>query len=512
MQRNTLSRIAVVAIVAAALAFLWGAGLGWFVSTVLQPNYSTRYEEIVVAADGTPFIRSNSPRDWQNMEYLTLDRKLLGGKLFNELQSARFNAPPKPPGLWNVTMDWSQRIEGFYNSASPPSRWYFIIDDQSRGSAYFVVYDALSRLPIGYVGRTGLRSAIPAAAECFQIGGVFGTFRIDHPVVSSASTGGSAAYPTDYGSSLGSEIPNWLLFVKDGDSVREIDMRTRDMRVFYELPNLSAFSSLSEGVAGGQSAPTDATSAKVGAETPPSAEMLRAYGDYKQRFLLALRSEKQIAVVDPTSGASQIFELPGRVREGDLTVYSIGNGQLLLQIEGGWVRTMRTIELIWIDTAGKELRSESLELGGYVPESPRESAWTASVIAPIPLGWFFVTGGFAAALQVQNHRAPNYAAALQQVFDEVWPPALAVLLVGAICAAMALRWHRQYSRPDTWAWALTVFLLGPASLLAYWLHWCRPPRQRCELCGALVPREREACAACGTEFFPPTLRGTEVFA
>ena len=510
MRRNTLSRIAVVTIVTVAFALLWGVAIGWLGSTVLLPDYTSRYEEIVVAPDGTPFISSNSPRHWQHTEYLTLDRKLLDGKLVNELQSARFNAPPKPPGLWNVTLDWNQRIEGFHNSASPPSRWYFIIDDQSRGVAYFAVFDAVTKLPIGYVGRSGFRATIPDAAECFQIGETYGAFRVDRPVVSSASTGGLGAYPTNYGNNLGAEIPNWLLFVKDSDSVREIDMRTRDMRVFYELPKLMAISSLTEAAASGQNAPPDEISAE-GMETP-TASMLRTYADYKHQFLLAFRSETQVAIVDPTSGESQVVELPERARESDLTVYSIGNGQLLLQVERSWMRTVPTIELIWIDTAGKELRKESLELSGYAPASPRESAWTASAVAPIPIGWFIATGGFAAAVRVQYLQSPSYTAAIQQVFEEIWPPAVAVLLVGVICAAIAVRWHRQYHRPETWAWALTIFLLGPASLFAYWLHWRRPPRERCESCGAVVPRDREGCAACGAEFAPPALVGTEVFA
>jgi hypothetical protein len=85
-------------------------------------------------------------------------------------------------------------------------------------------------------------------------------------------------------------------------------------------------------------------------------------------------------------------------------------------------------------------------------------------------------------------------------------------MLSAVFAAIAYRRQRALADAGAWIWAVLVFVLGPPGFVGYLAHRRWPAKTPCEHCGAVVPRDRDACRRCGVEFPPPALRGMEVFA
>jgi hypothetical protein len=87
-----------------------------------------------------------------------------------------------------------------------------------------------------------------------------------------------------------------------------------------------------------------------------------------------------------------------------------------------------------------------------------------------------------------------------------------VWTVSAILAALCYRHHRRYTDRGGAAWALFVLVMGVPGAVGYWLHRQWPATERCDHCGAVVPRDRDGCLACAAEFPAPALKGIEVLA
>jgi hypothetical protein len=95
--------------------------------------------------------------------------------------------------------------------------------------------------------------------------------------------------------------------------------------------------------------------------------------------------------------------------------------------------------------------------------------------------------------------------------------ATALLVVYAVAAGLALLCYRRLARygagrAERVVWPAFVFLLGLPGWVGFRFARPWPVREPCPACGAAAPRDRTACAACGAEFPPPSLKGTEVFA
>jgi hypothetical protein len=93
-----------------------------------------------------------------------------------------------------------------------------------------------------------------------------------------------------------------------------------------------------------------------------------------------------------------------------------------------------------------------------------------------------------------------------------WPAMTAVIVLGVVLSLFVLRTHRKLFRSHPLLWSALVLCFGPAGLAAYALHWRRPAMDQCAACGNRVPRDREHCPACATEWPEPTRLGNEVFA
>ena len=90
-----------------------------------------------------------------------------------------------------------------------------------------------------------------------------------------------------------------------------------------------------------------------------------------------------------------------------------------------------------------------------------------------------------------------------------------LVMLGAVSTVLATwcyRRHRRYSQNGALAWALFVFLFGAPSLAGYLLHRRWSVTEKCQHCGEVTPRDRDACLHCDTEFPLPALKGIEIFA
>jgi hypothetical protein len=228
--------------------------------------------------------------------------------------------------------------------------------------------------------------------------------------------------------------------------------------------------------------------------------------------VVAIRTEDQILLYDPTSGAQWEFQLPDNFPNESLTIHWLKPESLLLQHSAGQWSGGNIEKLTWITPSGTIEREELAELQGYLPLPERHRFWGLCAMMPEPIGWLGAIFGVEPFWRLQYYKAGNYSEALRQTVELCWPMIVVVLLVSLVAAWFATRLHRRYRRPRMGVWAAFVFLLGVPGLIAYWLEHRAAALEQCRECDAIVPRDRDACANCATPFPAPPLVGTEIFA
>jgi hypothetical protein len=133
-------------------------------------------------------------------------------------------------------------------------------------------------------------------------------------------------------------------------------------------------------------------------------------------------------------------------------------------------------------------------------------------LVPATLCYAVVLLLFLPVISVFKDFFPNYSAALKSWWAAGWPALLAVCIVSVVLAFVCYRRTKRISEYGLLAWALFVFLLGAPGLVGYLLHRRWPVTEKCQHCGEITPRDRDACLDCGTEFPLPPLKGIEIFA
>ena len=84
-------------------------------------------------------------------------------------------------------------------------------------------------------------------------------------------------------------------------------------------------------------------------------------------------------------------------------------------------------------------------------------------------------------------------------------PLLAVLIAGAVAGLVDVPPAAKISPAGDWRLGHVCFLAWTAGLLAYLVEQRRAKLEACPQCGDIVPRDREACAACNTDL--PSVAG-----
>jgi hypothetical protein len=293
----------------------------------------------------------------------------------------------------------------------------------------------------------------------------------------------------------------------DGDRLLEIDLRAQSVRTIQELPGLVAVAvvlqpreSVSR-AATGLANPTDAAAKTTNVGTD-------ADGASTTVNRIAIRTADAIILLDPPTGEKREYSLPAHLRDKTLQVYSLANEQLLLQ---WWDMDTWQQELLWLSTDGAVARQDKVTLSNYRGESEQEAGILGAIAMPVPIG--FVLAIFLVPISLlQSGQADTYLDAVRTSLDTGWIGLVAAIAIGTMLAWITNCLQRKYLRSATGIWCTFVLLLGLPGFLAYLIEHRRPKLEACGECGAIVPRDRDACAACRTEFAPPARLGTEIFA
>jgi hypothetical protein len=249
---------------------------------------------------------------------------------------------------------------------------------------------------------------------------------------------------------------------------------------------------------------TPATNANADGETKNGKEPEYA-------TVISARTDDKLVLHTPLAPRKE-FALPPSIPNNSIQVYWIAPDQLLLNCDGGVWSDGAVRRLLWIDPTGKVQREEEVKLTGWRPDSPRATAWAAAGIVPVAIVWVIGLLVGAPLYMLQNYKAASYTDAVAQAFSLSLPGLIFVLLAAAALTWVTIRLQRKYRRSHTNVWATFVFLLGVPGFLAYVVEKGRTKLEACPQCGEIVPRDRDACAACNTEFAPPAPVPTEIFA
>jgi hypothetical protein len=515
MRRSNIWQAVVAAIiVATGLAVVWGLLAGWMVSMGQTLARSRDVQEnILVAADGTPVISADSNVLSNNVP---LSRRTLDGKSFPIdyeywLLDANLQAHNWPPGVVRLPFpwNWGGRVGGYTDGRKPPAGWYVIRDDRPAAHCYLAGFDAVSKLPIGYIGRNGFRSNPPPLDEQFALPEIFAR-QITQFVASPQyfQLWGVVMYH-NLGRTEPNNLPQWLAYIAEADRVWEIDLRQRTAKVALKIPDIvsidGSLRALKKTVLNEPAEKTAAVPAVATADADKNAKM----PEYANA--LAVRTDSKI-VLRTAAGTLKEFTLPQQVPNNGIGVYWIAPEQLLLTFGAGEWSGGSIQRLLWIDPAGKVQRNAEVKLAGWRPESPRENAWIGFVIVPVTIVWFVGIVLGAPLVMLQNYVETSYFNAIRHTIEVAWPPLILVLALAAVFTWLTVRLQRKYHRPHTGLWAAFVFLLGLPGFAAYLMEQRQTKLEACAECGQIVPRDREACAACNAEFAPPARVGTEIFA
>ncbi len=529
-RRETWRAVLAALVVTIGIGVVWAFGLRWLRSVGDSIIWSEDqvYEDIAVAIDGTPVISVQSNALVNN---LTVSRRTLDGRQWpveyeHWLGFAHLSPRNLPPGLLELPLEWNEwggRMVGGTDGRRPPTAWYVVRNDESDNHCFLAGFDAFSNLPIGYIGRQGFRATTPALADQFALPATYER-RLNSFAASSQYLSWGIVWDHDLYHE-GDPAP-WLVFMVEADRMWEVDLRQRSAQVVLETAGIISATRIKALKSTVETPPADAEAANARG-TPyrfAAANMQELFntvqlppagteGDKpKYSGAIAVRTNDRIVVYHSPSGNVREFKLPKQAPNHWLRVYWIVPDQLLLLFDKGHWSGGSVHQLMWFDAAGNVEREEEVKLAGWLPETPRKKAWRMSWLAPVPLLWLLGIVLGAPLYMLQTYGATDYPTALALVSGIAWPPLIVVLAISAVLAWFSLRLQRNYRRPATAVWAAFVLLLGVPGFVAYWLEHRRPKLESCKECDQIVPRDRDACAACNAPFPAPPLAGTEIFA
>ena len=547
--QSSLRPVICVTLMAVSVVILWTMLAGWVLS-IIEPWFRTtayRYEQIHVAADGTPLIAARDILDWQNVDYFTLDRQPVKLEVETGLTAASLAGTYQPPGIFQRPIGWRERIGGLPNFSKPFLAWYAIRDAKRPGRLFFQAFDPVTNLPTTYASKSGVGVTPPRYEDWFEVG--------EHGNLTNTIVSGNYFWLGQYAYNQGvasdeGAILSWMVYIRDGDQLLELDMRNKRLRTLTELTGLLSHSLVSEPLAKNDLPPAPADDDPQDQPTERSDPLrVRPVVLYQQDVLtvdsvvpltastgflsitpgidstkhktrrrLAVRGAEEVLLIDPKTDKIDRFKLPASLRDSEsLAVYSIGEGRLLVQQDNGYRTSNKgddpsKVDLLWINQAGEITREENIKLAVPIASSPEDGIWVAAAVAPVPVGWFAGWTLLGPLGLLDQHQADSYQDAFAKTSKFAGKPTLALFVLGLLLAMFV--WWKHKQRCGSWAvmWAGLVFLLGPAGLIAYTWHWRRAPTEYCPACDRTVPRNREQCPACHAEWPEPQALGIEVFA
>ena len=341
------------------------------------------------------------------------------------------------------------------------SLWYLVRDDASQ-SAYFVLYREPSNRVHGYCGKSGFQQDVPLPANRFALDG----FEIQH---ASRADGLRS------------------LFVQSQQKLYEVDLTGRQIRPVLATENVY-------------------TSSVV----RPSYDRMGRNVD-EEDVEIVVATDQRLVFFDADDELVQSYQLPDRFRNRDFTVYRLTDGTAVGRTYNADVDSS-TVTLTWFDTQGTTLRTEEWTTPSTF-SSALGTGWVLACVAPAPVvdvGFGTLVLPTLATRGLEDH--VDKASIVKSMRAGMLPPFLATLLLSAALAWHADRRMRRYGLSRSYAWMAFILLLGLPGYLGWRFHRRWPARIPCPSCNNQTPCNQPACTSCGTDFPPPQLTGTEVFA
>ena len=479
MRLGRLQALLLGAVLAIGAGLAWGLAVGilgmtiegLFPRQVIEPG---RHKQLHVLRDGTPVVYSGK-EDQDGDIYHTLDDERV--KETNQLDGSLLGVPGC--SYVDSTLTWNQRVIKLGGSLEWPNLWYFIHDGAAEGHGYFVGYNNETNLKIGCIGRNGFQSDIPPVEEQFSVD----ASQIIH----------SSAILDSHNHNIQLYKPDrHILFLLADHELLEVSLKNQTVKPLWK-----------------GNGPFTAT-IEVKIETTQGNESNQTI--HLESILI--RTPEKVIILDFDGKVLATYILPQELRRNIIEFMRLPNGEALIRRSG------IDNELFWIDTEGKIVRHECMDL--FHKDTITHYPWPYQ-IAKNAMAFFSVPspGGIVGALISEpwdfwntpwRTRALDYSAALWQALHDV---RLLLLVNGVLAAIMAFfcyRRQRKYGLPWTGVWTGFVLLFGLPAYFGYLAHRRWPARLACPDCGKCVPRDRLACFACGQEFPPAARKGIEVFA
>jgi hypothetical protein len=442
-------------------------------------------EQLVFLADGTPLIA-----------YLTEPQE---GRQYRDPDGNPVVPPDREQNTWAVTtplptslpltagkgdIAWEQRLRSFADGGNPAVYWYFVTDGRPDGTGYFVGYDSQGKSRVGYIGTAGFRDDLPPAGELFPFGGAISGPR--SRVISTQKDGLPTNHPDRH---IGGKAPPgsasaWDVYVLGRDGkLYHADLHERKVHVLLDRPDLRSLA-----LAAGFTDPVRGTP-----------------------YRLVVRTDEAVLILDELGDGLACYPIPEELREASFRFGETAAGEAIFErsVPAGDPAVEHRIWWVTPDGLSRQARV-TLAAGaglGLVMVC-------VGVVAPSPLGLLGVIGWIRAGNLLETEQAATFPEALAQTVVQFWPALAAVQILAAALALLCRRQLVRYqaSRAERVAWPLFVLILGLPGWIAFRFGRSWPVLEACPACETTVPRDRECCASCESEFPRPALRGTEVFA
>ncbi len=447
-------------------------GIGVLVFAALFPNNATQ-PQLEFTFDGEPLVRTYAPGDRSLLE--PIYRDLQGKRIDDPLRHEGNSAGPLPSSKDRPRRsggNWGMQIWGFLQRQPMRAFWYLIYDDNPPGSTYFVGYQTQSRQLVGYLGRSGFTHSTPEGDDRFQI--PFNRFQ----------TGSLAPSSSNRRSEPTRSPLNWnKLYLVSGTELLAIDFEQQSVEPVAmpgEVISVGHYSELHQG----------------------------DENDTLRRLVVRLPRELQILSAD--GQPQRTVPISAEMQSETLEILSLTDGRLIVIAyppDNYWAPR----QLYWFGAEGNVLRHEVADIYGPRTADDPNMKWFVTTLTPVPLALSF--GAVKSATErVRSGASRDFLTAYRDIANRYWLAFTLLSLISLGLAVYAFRHQKQFDSASAIAWAVFVFLLGPAGLLGYLLHRQWPTRTACSQCGKWVPRDRSACLACREEFSSPALLGIEIFA
>jgi hypothetical protein len=443
-------------------------------------------EDLVVRSDGTPLIESIP---WENLS-LTTYRDLSGRvqdapDRDDQLPAVYMSGEHRTPDFFSWPLGWEQRLKAFIDEREPTVNWFFVHDGKLQGAGYFVGYERVSNRRVGFIGLSGFRTHSVPAAEWVPVRG---------ELISDRSQWSSMPYYSGRVRVVRLDrwdLPPRLVYVPSGNRLRLVDLAARTVTTVFETPE-----------------PIESPGIPMHSSW--------AFGRPIEEPPILVRTRQQIYALNRNHKVIKVFIIPTEVdRQSPAQWYEIGHGQAIAV----FVRPGSTGEpdnvTKWMvyriaqDGAIQDRFEVALHNGSRA-ETKQVRASMAALAIPAPA--ILVVVDLLSVIGID--RVQSYPAVINAMLGSAGPSLFAVFVLSSVLAIMAWRRSRSFglAKRERVAWVVFVLLFGFAAYVGFLLFRRWPIRQPCPNCHAQAPRDRAACAECGTRFPDPSLKGIEIFA